>query len=74
MRHPELRCKVSDTGAPSLPSTTVILTVFKDRAVLRDTARRYNILVTYQLHPAPETATQLRNLVKQGLSEDLAVF
>ena len=26
---------MSDTGAPSLPSTTVILTVFKDRALLR---------------------------------------
>ena len=68
MLHLQVRCKVSDTGAPSLSSTTVILTVFKDRTILRDTTRRYNILVAYQLH------RHLRNLVKQGLSEDLAVL
>ena len=49
---------MTHTGAPSLPSTTVILTVFKDRAVLRDTARRYNILVANQLPPAPEDAAR----------------
>ena len=58
-RHLPLRCKVSGTGAPSLLSTTVILTVFKDRTVLRDTARRCNILVAYQLHPAPESAARI---------------
>ena len=50
MHHLQLRCKVSDTGAPNLPSTSVILTVF---AVLRDTLRRY------QLHPAPENAARI---------------
>ena len=59
MRHLQLRCRVSDRGAPSLPSTTVILTVFKDRAVLLDTARRYNILVALQLHPASESAARI---------------
>ena len=58
-RHRQLRYKVIGTGAPSLPSTTVILTVFKDRAVLRDTARRCNIFVAYQLHPAPESAARI---------------
>ena len=61
MRHLQLRCKVSDTGAPSLPSTTVILTLFKDRAVLRDPSRRYNILVAHQLHPAPESAARINS-------------
>ena len=59
MRYLRLKWKVSDTGAPSLVSTTIIVVVFKDRAVLRETARRYNILVAYQLNPAPESAAMI---------------
>ena len=50
---------MSDTGAPSLPNTTVISTVFKDRAVLRDTPRRHNIWAACELHPEPESAAQI---------------
>ena len=73
MRHLQLRCKVSDAGAPSLPSTTVILTVFEDRAVLRDTACRYSILVADPLHPACESVARidscetLKNKVVQNI-------
>ena len=76
MCHLLLRCKVSGTDAPRLPSTTVILTVFKDRAVLQDIPRRNNIFskVPEGHHPRGTTLREaLRgNLPLRGLCGGLS--